>query len=227
MVLCDYAGFEVRDVVTHIFGSGFPKSMDISKAIDKSFGAEREVLGLNPHARPSDGKYNAIMSGVKGHDPYITAPATHEAKQWQGWGTALKPASEHWILVRKPLEEKTVAANVLKHGTGGINIDASRIQTEEIKEPTNHGGTKLGFHGNGKGFERHNGNGTSNPQGRFPANLVFSHSANCTETQCDLECAIKALDEQSKFIGIENNRDYVAIAKKRCYEAKTRKSKVD
>lgn len=164
------AGFEIRDVITHLFGQGFPKSLDISKAIDKAAGAERELIGINPNARPNsqrtyslDGKSKNFSIEVKP----ITAPATDEAKQWNGWGTALKPASEHWILVRKPCSEKTVAANVLEWKTGGINIDASRISTKE------------------------------NTQGRFPANLVLSHSEHCTDDQCDIECAIKALDEQS------------------------------
>jgi hypothetical protein len=191
------AGFEVRDVITHLFGQGFPKSLDISKAIDKAAGAKREILGRNPNARPSDGKYNAVMSGVKGHAEHITAPSTDAAKQWQGWGTALKPASEHWILVRKPVSEKNVAANVLEWGTGGINVDGCRVGTQDIKIPTKTGGEKMGFHGGGSGFLRHNGNGTSHTQGRFPANLVLSHTTHCTDDQCDIECAIKVLDEQS------------------------------
>lgn len=121
------AGFEVRDVVTHLFGSGFPKSLDISKAIDKEAGAKREVIGEHPNAASSLGN-GVNMDGGKAHDKvFITAPATDDAKKWQGYGTALKPAAEFWILARKPLSEKTVARNVLKHGTGGLNIDKSRI----------------------------------------------------------------------------------------------------
>jgi DNA modification methylase len=110
------AGFEIRDVVTHLFGSGFPKSLDISKAIDKAAGLERErVPG-------GQGGVNQILGSRKSGEAI-----SGEAKQWQGFGTALKPASEHWILCRKPISEKTVAANVLKWGCGGINIDKSRI----------------------------------------------------------------------------------------------------
>jgi DNA modification methylase len=124
-VAIEDAGFEIRDVLQWIYGSGFPKSLDVSKAIDKAAGAERPVVGENP--------YNAIRGqganewGNMNQPSQITAPATDAAKQWQGWGTALKPAHEPIIMARKPLSEKTVAKNVLLHGTGGINVDACRI----------------------------------------------------------------------------------------------------
>lgn len=121
------AGFEVRDVVTHLFGSGFPKSLDISKAIDKAAGQVGPIIGKNPAYREKqlehDAQWETAMRPLHKH-----GPATEEAKQWQGFGTALKPASEHWVLVRKPCSEKTVAANVLKHGCGGLNIDQTRIK---------------------------------------------------------------------------------------------------
>lgn len=122
------AGFEIRDVVHHLFGTGFPKSLDVSKAIDKAAGVDREVLDSRP-------TYGLGSSGValSGHADGAVAnvlgpPVTEAAKQWDGWGTALKPAAEHWILVRKPLIG-TVAANVLEHGTGGINVDGCRVGT--------------------------------------------------------------------------------------------------
>lgn len=138
----EQAGFEIRDVVTHLFGTGFPKSLDISKAIDKAAGA-----GVKPQGGLCEG-------GLAESDKMlpVTAPATDAAKQWQGWGTALKPASEHWILIRKPLSEKTVAANVLKHGTGGINIDGCRIGTESTRVGGSH-------------------------SGRFPSNLILGEEA--------------------------------------------------
>ncbi len=129
------AGFEIRDVVLHLFGTGFPKSLDVSKAIDKAAGAEREVIGPNPHVskrtrvdHATQGKNFADDAYVRPLPPDVTAPATDAARQWSGWGTALKPAAEHWILARKPLVG-TVAANVLAHGTGALNIDACRIGT--------------------------------------------------------------------------------------------------
>lgn len=196
------AGFEIRDVVTHLFGQGFPKSLDISKAIDKAAGqyVPGEVL-------PSSRRAGPRTTGIADTFTLKTAanPQTDAAKQWAGWGTALKPASEHWILVRKPCSEKTVAANVLKWGTGGINIDGSRIWTTEMI--TNHSRSSdaaksKGKYGDSKEQKSHQTPGQT--QGRFPANLVLSHTPFCTDEQCDLECAIKMLDEQSLAGGMHS-----------------------
>lgn len=173
------AGFEIRDVVTHIFGSGFPKSMDISKAIDKQAGAER-----SRYSRPAFGDKFSDDAGTTYGTAISNIPSTPEAKQWQGWGTALKPASEHWILVRKPTSEKTVAANVLKHGVGGINIDASRISAGADLKPVFSGAkvdkqAEFGegtVYGNSEKYESY-----VSPLGRFPANLVLSHNPDCVE----------------------------------------------
>jgi site-specific DNA-methyltransferase (adenine-specific) len=126
------AGWEPRDKVVHLFGTGFPKSLNVSKAIDKAAGAEREVVGYSRGVGVEDNQgYGGIARGgvgivQKGIDVPVTASATPEAHQWEGWGTALKPAAEDWWLLRKPIEG-TVAANVLKHGTGALNIDGCRI----------------------------------------------------------------------------------------------------
>lgn len=188
------AGFEVRDVVTHLFGTGFPKSLDISKAIDKAAGAEREVTqkGQRSAARPemlgqSQGKAYRLNG-----DASITAPATDAAREWQGFGTALKPASEHWILVRKPLGEKTVAANVLRHGTGGVNIDGCRVSGA----PRNPGFKDPGSSGIWSNQANQNLVGYESPTGRFPANLVLSHNPGCGD-QCEDGCAVGGLDGQS------------------------------
>lgn len=194
------AGFEIRDVITHLFGQGFPKSLDISKAIDKAAGAERDVIGsykatgtarrkggIGAETSSSIGGYEAVNDSIN-----ITAPSTDAAKQWSGWGTALKPASEHWILVRKPVSEKNVAANVLKWGTGGVNVDGCRVETSETLGRLNH--TSSTF--NAKNTTPYVDN--SKGLGRFPANLVLSHSTHCTDDQCDIECAIRALDEQAE-----------------------------
>jgi DNA modification methylase len=131
------AGWEIRDTVGWIYGSGFPKSLDVSKAIDKAASAQREVVGVESHGK---GSYSQAMSKQSGFRPYvkglpsennngkhfITAPATDAAKQWAGYGTALKPAWEPVIVARKPLVG-TVATNVLEYGTGAINVDACRI----------------------------------------------------------------------------------------------------
>jgi site-specific DNA-methyltransferase (adenine-specific) len=120
------AGFEIRDMIAWVYGSGFPKSLDVSKAIDKAAGAEREVVGTAKGA----GSSNTESLGVFRQEYMETAPATEAAKQWEGWGTAIKPALEPITLARKPLIG-TVAANVLEHGTGGLNIDGCRVEAEE------------------------------------------------------------------------------------------------
>ena len=130
------AGFEIRDVITWLYGSGFPKSLNISKAIDKEAGAVREVVGPGRRhtsrafgIEEGDPTFGTYSGGV----PPITAPATDEAKQWEGFGTALKPACEFWTLCRKPLSESTVAKNVLKHGTGGLNVDGCRVDLAGVR----------------------------------------------------------------------------------------------
>ena len=129
-VAIEDAGFEIRDQIMWVYGSGFPKSLNISKAIDKAAGAEREVTGLRK-VSPSDLGQNSGWNALdtsSGEYKY-TSSATDEAKQWDGWGTALKPAHEPIVMARKPLDG-TVANNVLTHGTGGINIDECRVGAE-------------------------------------------------------------------------------------------------
>jgi site-specific DNA-methyltransferase (adenine-specific) len=131
------AGFEIRDMIAWVYGSGFPKSLDVSKAIDKAAGAEREVVAsrkLTGTARiiggqggATAGRTGEAYADAEMRDTLqITAPATPEAQQWAGWGTALKPSLEPITMARKPLAS-TVAANVLEHGTGGLNVDGCRI----------------------------------------------------------------------------------------------------
>ncbi len=151
------AGFEIRDCIQWLYGSGFPKSHDISKAIDKKLGAK------------------------------------DEAQQWDGWGTALKPANEPIVLARKPLSEKTIAENVLKWGTGGLNIDGCRIPTDETI--TNHSRSaesakSKGKYGDSKAQETHQTQGQK--LGRFPANVILDEEAG------------RMLDEQSGSISYGN-----------------------
>ena len=126
------AGFEIRDMIAWVYGSGFPKSLDVSKAIDKAAGAEREVIGSYKGAsnigKESTSSYITTESGTA-TDVFITAPATEAARQWFGWGTALKPALEPITMARKPLSG-TVAETVLQHGTGAINVDGCRVGTD-------------------------------------------------------------------------------------------------
>lgn len=117
------AGFEIRDQLAWVYGTGFPKSHDVAKGIDKLQGATREPGAVKGRSRPGGG---ISTSGMKGGEYYETAPATPEAAAWEGWGTALKPGWEPICLARKSLVG-TVAANVLEHGTGALNIGGCRV----------------------------------------------------------------------------------------------------
>jgi len=130
VVAIEDSGFEIRDQIMWLYGSGFPKSLNVSKAIDKASGAEREVVGKR-QGRGSQESNAGHEYGIKAGLMNITAPATPEAQQWQGWGTALKPAHEPIVVARKPVEG-TVAQNVLTYGTGALNIDGSRVGTETV-----------------------------------------------------------------------------------------------
>jgi site-specific DNA-methyltransferase (adenine-specific) len=170
------AGFEIRDCLMWVYGSGFPKSLDVSKAIDKAAGAERGDAG--PSTRHGGGVVGAGTSYELPPEPHrLTAPATDAAKQWQGWGTALKPAWEPIILARKPLIG-TVAANVLEHGTGALNIDGCRVGTEKRTNPA--AGNKPGGAAfMGKGMPE--GVSPTEAVGRWPANLIHDGSDEVTE----------------------------------------------
>jgi len=156
-VAIEDAGWEIRDRIHWVYGSGFPKSHNVSKAIDKAAGAEREVVGFQPRGRSVN---TSFMSGGNN----ITAPATPEAQQWDGWGTALKPAVEPIILARKPFKG-TVAANVLEWGTGAINVDGCRVGTETLPSQVR-GVTRI------ETFQGADGNQTTERIGRWPANLI-------------------------------------------------------
>jgi site-specific DNA-methyltransferase (adenine-specific) len=172
-VAIEDAGFEIRDTIMWLYGSGFPKSHDISKAIDRQAGAEREVVGKK-QVGIKDGAANGSHSyGLKNPVVEITAPATEEAKQWEGWGTALKPAYEPILLARKPIPT-TVADNVLTHGVGGLNIDECRVGTEGAttrshQAPVAEGGWRVGH----SVIELDNG--------RFPANIIHDGSEEVVE----------------------------------------------
>jgi site-specific DNA-methyltransferase (adenine-specific) len=163
-VAIEDAGFEVRDMIAWISNKTFPKSQNISKAIDKAAGAEREVIGsqkLTGNAaqttKEKGGTFassNINSIGVEPIEVPLTAPATDEARQWDGWGTALKPSLEPVVMARKPLIG-TVAENVLAHGTGGLNIDGTRIayvddvnldavHRQQANNPIRFGGAKPG-----------------------------------------------------------------------------------
>jgi hypothetical protein len=265
------AGFQVKDVVVHIFGSGFPKSVAIDKALDRAkytdtdlmfrvtawIRARRDELGLRnqdldeisgvrggachwtalppngqPHIptkerwerlekvlgpapdwmvaviRPAHelgdnwksravvGEYTRDAGGIgsvvfRSNDRNITEATSEESKKWAGWGTALKPASEHWILVQKPISEHNIAANVRKHGTGGINIDASRVPIRGRIPST----LNLNFKEGDFLWDTSKRSTSSfynqHPAGRFPANLVVTRSKA-------EDCPAKVLNEQGE-----------------------------
>lgn len=158
------AGFEIRDSILHVFGSGFPKSHNIGKAIQ------------------------ALKARLTGADPDTKELTDADAKKWEGWGTALKPAVEVWWLVRKPLREKNIAEQVLSTGTGGINIDAARVKHADAEDLAKHQEMVAGIKARGgvmanswKNSSDLSGASDVKEGGRWPANLVLSHSPECKQ----------------------------------------------
>jgi site-specific DNA-methyltransferase (adenine-specific) len=183
-VAIEDAGWEMRDTIgmphesgdrgdcpwllAWVYGSGFPKSLDVSKAIDKAAGAERAVLSSFTRSGKSGGILGQDVEVTRA----ITAPATDAARQWSGWGTALKPAWEPITMARKPLACCTVAANVLQHGTGALNVDGCRVGVESTKRTCNGVGQSSSFDMAASGEHRVNGSDS----GRWPANLIHDGS---------------------------------------------------
>jgi DNA modification methylase len=176
------AGFEIRDQIAWMYGSGFPKSHDVSKGIDKRLGAEREVVGTikkTPSAGGANTNEGWVRPWAEGKTTMdITAPATDLAAQWSGWGTALKPALEPICLARKPLIG-TVADNVLEHGTGAINIDGCRISANDktpfpVGANSADGSIKTGLHNKPRTDD-------TNKNGRWPANVIHDGSDEVVE----------------------------------------------
>jgi DNA modification methylase len=177
------AGFEIRDQIGWLYGSGFPKSHDVSKGIDKAAGAEREIIRERYTTKRLKTGATVVKDGGWGKQdlPYTatdSAPATDAAGEWQGWGTALKPAWEPLVVARKPLDG-TVAQNVLAHGTGAINVDGCRVDAtgrpllEKIADlPSN------GIYGEGLNGSRAVG---STDLGRWPANVIHDGSEEVLE----------------------------------------------
>jgi site-specific DNA-methyltransferase (adenine-specific) len=192
------AGFEIRDQIMWVYGSGFPKSHNIGKAIDKIQGNDREVVGvqkLQGTAATLKGKANRENWHDQGEGGTFTPEVniTKGNSEWEGWGTALKPAHEPIVMARKPLSEKSIAENVLKHGTGGINIDGSRIEFEDtqnaatnpkFRKENNYKMPEPGQESNGAVSFTSSKN-EYDTSGRFPANIIFDEEAG------------QLLDEQS------------------------------
>ena len=153
-VAIEDAGFEIRDQIMWLYGSGFPKSFDISKGIDRHYKAEREVIGSTGY-KTSRGHFRATKWGGGDRtrvDLIETKPATEEAKKWEGWGTTLKPAHEPIVVARRPFDG-TVIENVLRYGTGGLNIESGKIPPPDGECA-----------------------GTRDKAGRFPANVMHDGS---------------------------------------------------
>jgi DNA modification methylase len=207
VVAIEDAGFEIRDMISWISNKTFPKSLNIGKAIDKVAGAKRTILGIDKvrgnspsmmgRTDPTNPEYDGSTVGVG--TTYITAPATEEAKQWDGWGTGLKPTVEPIAMARKPVEG-TVANNVLKWGTGGLNIDGSRIgygsdydkkHQEDIRKGS---GTFFGGNGESKSEQ-------VTMQGRWPANIILDpYTAELLDEQSGLSSS-KAANRGLRYSG--------------------------
>lgn len=174
------AGFEIKDMIEWIYGQGFPKSLDIGKAIDRMKGLKGEVIGKKKSGILVGGNYAFSQKEMKNSDKNlnlgvvdIISLVSPEVKQWEGWGTALKPAHEPICFARKPLGEKGVVQNILRYGTGGINIDGSRVPLEKGEDLSRVGnGELLDTRGQGWGFrsvDRDN-------RDRLPTNVIHDGS---------------------------------------------------
>ena len=176
-VAIEDAGFEIRDQIMWIYGSGFPKSLNIGKGVDKKLGNKREVVktiergdvqtaidkGVGYTADPANKNNKAVFG-------YGTETVTKGNSEWEGWGTALKPAHEPIVMARKSIES-TIVDNVLKHGTGGINIDGCRVELDGEKPPS--GSAKRVYKNNEYTEEKIYGDNKTTPEtGRFPANVM-------------------------------------------------------
>jgi DNA modification methylase len=168
------AGFEIRDQIMWIYGSGFPKSHNIGKAVDKINGNERKVIGT---IQSHDIRNGGLLNSLTEKRVPISLEITEGSSEFEGWGTALKPANEPIVLARKPLGAKTIAENVLKYGTGGLNIEKSKIG-KDLMTPHGFGDT---------GFVANNSFSTSHNFGRFPSNVIVD------------DTIIQSLGEQGKF----------------------------
>lgn len=177
------AGFEIRDSLMWVYGQGFPKSHDVSKGIDKAAGElEARGKGFNVAGQNVGLNQNReLRSDHPNYQPYI--PATDAAREWQGWGTALKPAFEPIVLARKPLSESTVAANVLRWRTGALNIDGCRIATGDVsnrvggRRPSTH----EGYQRPGATMYQDKSDWRMSVRGRWPANVCHDGSDEVVE----------------------------------------------
>ncbi|MFA5937490.1 MAG: DNA methyltransferase [Candidatus Paceibacterota bacterium] len=232
------AGFEVRDMIEWVYGSGFPKSLNIGKAVDKLKGNEREIVGGYEIGGMSPDRENFGANDRTGGQGMGFRPGeikiTKGTSEWEGWGTALKPAHEPICMARKPLAEKTVAENVLKYGAGGINIDESRVGTTGARNNGNSQGTvgsnSIGVYG--KAIKQ------DYNMGRFPANLIHDNSEEVRECFPDVKGEVGRIGRKSggnyeassykvgvvTETGLKDNGNASRFFKSIIYQAKTSKS---
>ena len=205
------AGFEIRDSISYMYGSGFPKSHNIGKAVDKLSGNEREVVGIKEQTGAKFKEWSNDPNETRWHNQGFNKidgkefDITKGNSEWEGWGTALKPSMELICLARKPLTEKSIAENVLKHGTGGINIDECRIPFDMTdtnpatnplyRQENNYKMPEQGQESNGAVSFTSSKNEIST-EGRFHANTILE--CICDEPRTNPECPCYILDKQSK-----------------------------
>jgi len=181
------AGFEIRDCIQWLYGSGFPKSHDVGKAIDRLAGAGREVIGVDGDKakRQTPKRETASYGDYPGNPGLVTTPATDAAREWAGFGTSLKPCCEMVVLCRKPLSEGSVAENVLKWGCGALNIDACRVGGEpspSVARRTGKPAGRPGEYGDGHSLvnritpERYAERRSGEDLGRWPPNVAHDGS---------------------------------------------------
>lgn len=213
------AGFEVRDSIMWVYGSGFPKSLDISKALDKLHGAERQVVGQQ--YRAATGRDEGYGFG-ESFD--ITAPATLLAQLWEGWGTGLKPAHEPICVARKPMAADTVAANVMAWGVGGINVDGCRIAIDPVADASQLRTMSVSRHDGADGWGMNTTR--ANPaarvlgeEGRWPANFIHDGSPEVLEMFPDAtgaKAGVRGTEGSPASAGqVGNFRERVASAEPR------------
>ena len=221
MVSVEKAGFEIRDLLSWLYFSGFPKSMNISKQIDKMAGVEREVIEI-PGKQKSAICWGENYGNRKEVD--FTKPATPDAIKWDGWGTGLKPAQEPAVLARKPIEKGlSITANVLKHGTGSLNIDKSRfsygdpcwVGSQEVVKQKSPYISNLEKNNNSNGrFQKNTSKIIQNipsDLGRWPANIYQCAKPSRSERDQGLEDfepikGHEAVNRKEGSAGLENPR---------------------
>ena len=231
-------GFEVRDSGAWLFYSGFPKSLNVSVVLDKMAGAEREVVGFDAaKARQQTPNHGTVgFSGAAEGHGNITAPTTEAAKKWNGYGTALKPALEPWVLCRKPLNG-TVAANVLQWGTGALNIDAARYKlgdrawpgpmTQDLVAPKSDPARRAGVVGSDLGISRSSASAMRDAQaesiartldlGRWPANVY-----HCPKTsRAEREAGCHHLPARTGAEAVDRDEDSDGMASPRAGASRT------